>query len=90
MPTHVHVLAEQVDGHRLDHVVHSWKSFTANRVNEAMGRSGRLWRREYFDRFMRTDEQLASAIAYIENNPVEAKLVNRVIDWPYSSARFRA
>jgi putative transposase len=38
------------------------------------------------DRFIRNREYFGNAIAYIENNPVAAGLVNRAEEWPYSSA----
>jgi putative transposase len=33
MPNHVHTLIETRDGHRLDRIVHAWKSFTAKQAN---------------------------------------------------------
>lgn len=89
MPTHVHVLAERREGWPLASVVHSWKSFTANAINHATGRSGAVWSREYYDRFMREAEQGEATIAYIENNPVSAGLCATPEDWPWSSAKRR-
>jgi putative transposase len=48
-----------------------------------------FWMREYWDTFMRDEEQERRAIRYIEGNPVKAKLCSRPEDWPFSSARFR-
>jgi putative transposase len=89
MPNHVHALAEIRSGHRLDRVVHSWKSFTAHAANRLLGRAQRFWAPEYFDRYMRDDTQLAGTRAYIEANPVKAGLCNDPTEWPYSSASFR-
>jgi putative transposase len=89
MPTHVHVVVEQFDGHPLADIVQSWKSITAHAINKAEPHKGPLWRREYFDRFMRSEEQFAWTIEYVERNPVTAKLVERPEDWPFSSARWR-
>jgi REP element-mobilizing transposase RayT len=47
------------------------------------------WQREYWDTFMRDEEQERMAIHYIENNPVKAKLCRTAEEWPSSSARFR-
>ena len=47
------------------------------------------WQREYWDTFMRDEEQERTAIRYIENNPVKARLCAQAHDWPNSSARFR-
>ena len=89
MPTHVHVIVEQFDGERLADIVQAWKSVTAHLINRVEGRKGALWRREYFDRFMRTDEQFATTLAYVERNPVAAGLSMRPADWRYSSAWWR-
>ncbi len=89
MPNHVHVLAEQIKGFRLEEVVQKWKSVSSHRVNRLLGRKGALWRREYFDRYMRTDEQLISTRDYIERNPVAAGLVALPENWRFSSASRR-
>lgn len=89
MPTHVHVLVELSFEATLADIVQTWKSVTSHAINKREGRAGRLWRREYFDRFMRSDEQLSTTVSYIENNPVAARLCETPADWPFSSARWR-
>jgi putative transposase len=89
MPTHVHTLLAETEAWPLANVIHSWKSFTAHKAS-TMGRwHGRLWAREYFDRWMRDDAQADAARAYIEFNPVAAGLCARPEDWPWSSAHRR-
>ncbi|MDQ3813035.1 MAG: transposase [Armatimonadota bacterium] len=90
MPNHVHALIETVDGHRLDAIFHSWKSYTANQINRLFARRGALWQPECFDRFIRSEQHLMFAINYIENNPVQAGLVTRAEEWPFGSAFYRA
>jgi putative transposase len=90
MPNHVHVVVESADGHSLGAVVRSRKSFTANRANKTLGRSGSFWHRDYFDRFIRDEGHLSRTIEYVENNPVKAGLVASATDWQWSSARRRA
>ncbi|MEQ1812440.1 MAG: transposase [Terricaulis sp.] len=89
MPTHVHVLVEQFSDWPLAKVIHSWKSFTAHAINKNEGRIGALWLREYFDRFMRSEDQFTWTVEYIERNPVTAGFVQRSEDWEFSSARWR-
>jgi putative DNA methylase len=55
-----------------------------------MGRDGRLWQADFYDRYIRDDAHYANAVNYIEQNPVKAGLVNRPEEWPFSSARYRA
>ena len=86
MPNHVHVLAEQAPGWPLSRIVHAWKSFTAKAINGALGRTGRLWAPEYYDRYMRDDAQLLATRNYIEMNPVTANLCRAPEQWPWSSA----
>jgi REP element-mobilizing transposase RayT len=86
MPNHVHVLLTPRSGEGLAQIVHSWKSYTANKANKAIGRTGSFWQREFFDRFVRNEEHLEAAIRYIEYNPVKAGLCRVPAEWRYSSA----
>jgi len=86
MPNHVHALLALRAVHRLDRIVHSWKSYTAKEANRLLRRSGPFWAREYFDRFMRDADHLARTAAYIEGNPVRAGLCENIPDWRFSSA----
>jgi putative transposase len=86
MPNHVHVLVEQFPNLELSSIVQTWKSVTAHAINKREGRRGQLWQREYFDRFMRNEDQFASTVAYIENNPVAAGLAAHPEEWRFSSA----
>jgi putative transposase len=88
MPNHVHVLVHVWDW-PLAKILQNWKSITAVKANRISGRSGSFWQREYWDTFMRSEEQEKNAVHYIENNPVKAKLSRTGEDWPFSSARFR-
>jgi REP element-mobilizing transposase RayT len=90
MPNHVHVVVEPVDGNRLGDIVHSWKSYSANRANSILGRTGPFWHKDFFDRFIRDESHLARTIDYVENNPVKAGLVRTAGAWPWGSGRFRA
>ena len=85
MPNHVHVVVKCVGGNALRTVVHGWKSFSANEANRRLGRSGRFWMPDYFDRVIRDDDHLWSAIEYVHANPVRAGLCTRAEDWEWSS-----
>jgi putative transposase len=89
MPNHVHALIETMPGHPIHRIVQQWKSYTARRINPLLGRGGRLWQTDFFDRYVRDESHYAAALAYIENNPVKADLVSRPEDWPLGSARPR-
>ncbi len=89
MPNHLHVLIERLAPWRLDQVVHSWKSFTARRANQHLGRTGTFWMRDYFDRYIRDVDHFNRVVRYIEMNPVKAGLCERPAAWRWSSARRR-
>ncbi len=74
LPNHVHVLATPIGDHALSAIIHGWKSYTANQINKALGRAGKVWFEEYFDRKIRNEKHFNDASFYIEQNPVKAKL----------------
>ncbi len=86
MPNHVHVLLKPLTGYAISKIVQSWKSFTAHRANKLLKRAGRFWMPDYFDRYIRTDEQYYSTIEYIHYNPVAVGLVGLPEEWEWSSA----
>ncbi len=89
MPNHVHVVLGILPGFPLASVMQSRKTFVARRANATLGRSGRFWQPDFFDRFVRDDEHFERTVLYTEWNPVKAGLVGRPEDWPYGSARMR-
>ena len=68
MPNHVHVLLRPRGGFSLCGILQSWKSFTAKKCNEILGRSGTFWQDDYFDRYMRDQADVEATAAYILNN----------------------
>jgi type I restriction enzyme R subunit/putative DNA methylase len=86
MPNHVHVMIAQQPEFRLGDIVQSWKRHTAVAINRIVGRRGPLWRREYWDRYIRDEGHFQYALEYLHRNPVKAGLVRRPEDWPWSSA----
>jgi REP element-mobilizing transposase RayT len=73
MPNHVHVLVAPIGEFTLANILHSWKSFTANRINRLCGTSGTLWQRESFDHIVRSEAQLARLQRYIIDNATRAR-----------------
>jgi REP element-mobilizing transposase RayT len=74
MPNHVHVVCRLLPGQNLSKVLQGWKSFTARRANEILGRSGAFWQREYYDRLIRDGDELERAVRYVVSNPERAGL----------------
>ena len=85
MANHVHIL---VTTHvEVGKLMASLKGSTGRKANEILHRQGlAFWRREYFDRWMRTSDEFRKVFRYIEMNPVTAGIVKRPEDYPWSSA----
>ena len=88
MPNHVHVLVEPLRT-PLPDIVRMWKSTTARQANRLLGRSGPLWMRDYYDRFIRDSRHLEAVRRYIWLNPVQAGLCREPEEWLWSSAHLR-
>ncbi|HSS18772.1 MAG TPA: hypothetical protein VLL54_01610 [Pyrinomonadaceae bacterium] len=89
MPNNVHTLLTRFEGFELSNILQAIKSFTAHQANKTLGRTGQFWMLECFDRYIRSEKHFDSAVTYIENNPVKAKLCQRPEEWPFSSASFK-
>jgi len=74
MPNHVHAVVKPVQGHLLKEILHSWKSFTSNKINARLQRMGTLWQDESFDCIVRHAAQLEKIGSYIRENPEKAGL----------------
>ncbi len=74
MPNHVHALVMPMNAIDLSKILHSWKSFTANRINRVLQRTGKLWQDESYNHIVRNPAAFQKIREYILNNPAKAKL----------------
>ncbi len=74
MPNHVHVLVKPLGEYKLPDILHSWKSFTANKINEQLGTKGQVWMHESYDHIVRNEKAFEAIRNYIRQNPVKAGL----------------
>jgi REP element-mobilizing transposase RayT len=72
MPNHVHAIVAPLGENLLSSIVHSWKSFSANKINEALNRRGVFWQKESFDHIVRSTDSLGKFRRYIQENPKNA------------------
>jgi valyl-tRNA synthetase len=84
MPNHVHVMLKPNEGFDLPGILHSWKSYTANKANEILGCTGAFWQTEYYDHLIRDDKDFTNQINYIDSNPARALLE----DWPWKEIKY--
>jgi RecG-like helicase/REP element-mobilizing transposase RayT len=79
MPDHVHALfqpwpqneapGDEAKFWSLTELMRSLKSFTAREINRTEGKTGAVWEKETFDRYIRSDRDLAEKFHYILRNP---------------------
>jgi REP element-mobilizing transposase RayT len=89
MPDHLHLLILPEKNKTLSQIMHSLKSYTAKKINDLLGRSGKVWQDGFYERVMRNEDDLREKASYIENNPVRKKLVEHPETYLYSSAHCR-
>ena len=73
MPNHVHLLVTPTTGWQISDLLHSWKRFSARKINERMQQEGKLWQHESYDHIVRNEEQLKRIKKYIKNNSKNLK-----------------
>jgi RecG-like helicase/REP element-mobilizing transposase RayT len=93
MPDHVHALfqpwpknepsREETTFWSLTELMRSLKSFTAREVNRGEGKTGALWEKETFDRYIRSDRDLTEKFYYILRNPWTAGVAKQTEDYPW-------
>jgi REP element-mobilizing transposase RayT len=85
MANHVHVLLfPLVEPSRL---LKSLKGSTAREANRILGRTGfPFWQSESYDHWVRDSRELGRIVAYNENNPVKAGIVDSPEGYRWSSA----
>ena len=69
MPNHVHLLVKPYPERKLEKILHSLKSYTANQINQQLNRSGQLWQHESYDHMVRSPSAMEAIRQYIRNNP---------------------
>jgi len=83
MPDHVHVLLVPRERGNVIRFVQAVKSRTA-RAYTALGGTEKLWQRGFYDRILRTEEDICRLAEYILANPVRAGLAEDTSAYPFS------
>lgn len=80
MPDHVHWLLRLGDKAALSTVVRGVKSVAAHGIGRA------VWQAGFHDHALRADEDVLEAARYVVANPLRARLVERLADYPHWDA----
>jgi REP element-mobilizing transposase RayT len=86
MPDHAHFVIVPGAPHTLSQTMRLVKGSIARRINEAEDTSGKVWQEGYFDKAVRSVDQLNQYIKYTQENPVKAGLCDEPEGYPFSSA----
>jgi REP element-mobilizing transposase RayT len=88
MPDHVHLLLSPLCDENsvpfgLSEILNGIKGASAHSVNRILGRRGRLWQSESFDRTLRREDSEQEKADYICMNPVRKGLAQCPDDYPW-------
>jgi REP element-mobilizing transposase RayT len=86
MRDHWHGLVQLGEGDGLSHLVRQLKASSSRRVRLARVGLANVWERGFHDRALRLEDDLVDMARYIVLNPVRARLVRRIGDYPYWDA----
>jgi len=97
MPKNIHTLIKTYDNKTLSQVVHWWKSYKSKEIRKFLSKDvnagepaalpAKIWKDEYWDRFIRDQNHFNRVIDYIHSNPIKAGLVTQANEWPWSSIK---
>jgi len=88
MTNHVHLIAIPASVDSLHRAIGRTDFLYTQYVNRLHGRSGHLWQNRFYSCVL-DEAHLLAALAYVERNPVRAKLAKRAWLYPWSSAKAR-
>lgn len=88
MGSHVHLILRPLEKARgafysLAEIMHSIKSYSANRIQKYLHKKGNIWLDENYDRVIRDEKEYVEKVNYILNNPIKAGLVENPEDYKW-------
>ncbi|MGQ0603776.1 MAG: REP-associated tyrosine transposase [Anaerolineales bacterium] len=85
MPNHYHFVVRQDSDRPISGFVQAVFNSYTKALNKRYGRSGTLFQGPYRAVAVASEEYLTHLCRYVHRNPLEAGLVSRLGDWPYSN-----
>ncbi|MEY3808223.1 MAG: hypothetical protein RI893_1199 [Pseudomonadota bacterium] len=82
MPDHLHWLFQLQESQSLSQITQLLKGRSAYKINHYLQRQGSIWDRAFHDHGLRKDEDIKNIARYIVANPLRAKLVKTLNDYP--------
>ena len=88
MPDHLHWLLQLGDESALSRVVHNVKSNSARQINSTRKRYCAVWQRGFYDRAIRSEDDLPAIARYIVANPMRAGIARSCCEYPHWDSIF--
>ncbi|MBY4678466.1 REP-associated tyrosine transposase [Marinobacterium arenosum] len=86
MPDHLHWLIQLGEEESLGAVMQHFKGRSSRMLNNALNSQGSRWQRAYYDRALRKEEDLRQLARYMVANPLRARLVEQIGEYPHWDA----
>jgi REP element-mobilizing transposase RayT len=86
MPDHFHGLLQLGEMDELSRHIAQFKGRSAHIINCRQARNGPVWQRGFHDHALRRDEDLKQVARYIIANPLRARLVGSIGEYPHWDA----
>lgn len=86
MPNHLHILITPSSTTSLEKAIQLIKGGSSYEIHKQCERKMQIWQEGFHDWTIRDTNDWQSKVVYIRMNPVRAKLVERLEQWPFSSA----
>ena len=84
MPDHVHFFcASELEAKPLPKFMQLWKQWTSKRIVRELRFALPVWQTEFFDHILRSSESYGQKWEYVRENPLRARLVAKIDDWPF-------
>ena len=90
MTNHLHLLITPTDKAQLSKFMQTMANRYVRYFNATNNRTGTIWEGRFKSCLVDSENYLFSLHRYIEMNPVKAKMVKNIADYPWSSYRYNA
>lgn len=98
MPDHVHAILKFPEPDELSEALKQWKRTSSFRIHKLLQdelteyrratADDPVWQARFYDFNLYSRKKIEEKLTYMHLNPVRARLVERAVDWRWSSARW--
>jgi REP element-mobilizing transposase RayT len=89
MPEHLHLLIIPKNEFTISQIMLFIKKGSSRVIHIKENTNGHLWAKRFFDRGIRSEQELIETIEYIHNNPLKTRLAAKAENYLFSSANPR-